>query len=69
MSVAGNRTDRLLAILLLQSMKTSTQAEKALHLSLAGFSNVEIADLLQTSTKVIAQHLYTARKRQRSKTR
>lgn len=67
MSATANRTDRLLAILLLQNMRGATQAEKALHLSLAGFSNVEIADLLQTSTQVISQHLYTARKQRRSK--
>jgi DNA-binding NarL/FixJ family response regulator len=57
-----DRTERILAILLLESMKGSSQREKAVRLSLAGFTNFEIADLLQTSTAVVAQHLYEARK-------
>jgi len=61
------RTERLMALLLLQQMKTSPQREKALQLSLAGFSNAEIADLLQTTTGVVAQQLYEARRRGKSK--
>lgn len=56
------RIERLLALLLLESMKGLSQKEKVLRLSLAGLSNVEIADLLQTSAQVVAQHLYTSRK-------
>jgi DNA-binding CsgD family transcriptional regulator len=49
-------------------MKGASQKEKAIQLSLAGFSNVEIADLLQTSSQVIAQQLYKSqRKRPRRK--
>ena len=59
--------ERLLAILVTQNMKGATQAEKALQLSLAGFSNVEIADLLQTTQAVIGQHLYAARKKRKNK--
>lgn len=62
MAVVQDRTERLLAILLLESMKGASQREKAVRLSLAGFSNVEIADLLQTSAQVVAQHLYASRK-------
>lgn len=62
MAVTQDRTERLLAILLLESMRGASQREKAVRLSLAGFSNVEIADLLQTSAQVIAQHLYESRK-------
>ena len=58
-----DRTEKLLALLLIHSMKATTAAEKAFQLSLAGLSNVEIADLLDTSSQVIAQHLYTARKK------
>lgn len=67
MELSEDRTERLLAILLLQSMKGASQREKALQLSLAGFSNVEIADLLQTSAQVVSQHLYESRKSLRKK--
>jgi DNA-binding CsgD family transcriptional regulator len=62
MAVIQDRAERLLAILLLESMKGASQREKAVRLSLAGFTNVEIADLLQTSAQVVAQHLYASRK-------
>lgn len=65
METTVERTDRLLATLLLQMMKGASQKEKALQLSLAGFTNVEIADLLQTSPQVVAQHLYEVRKSSR----
>lgn len=58
---AHDRTERLLALMLLQQMKGSSQADKALQLNLAGFSNTEIADLLQTTSAVVAQSLYTIR--------
>jgi hypothetical protein len=63
--VSTDRIERLLAILVIQSMKGSTQADKALQLSLAGFTNVEIGDLLQTTQAVIGQHLYAARKKKK----
>ncbi len=62
MPTTQERTERLLAILLLESMKGASQREKAVRLSLAGFSNVEIADLLQTSAQVVAQRLHESRK-------
>jgi len=65
MSTVTDRTERLMAILLLESMKGTSQREKVIRLSLAGFSNVEIADLLQTSSQVVAQHLYESRKKNR----
>ena len=60
------RVERLLALSLMQGMKGTSQQEKAHQLSLAGFSNVEIADLLETSAQVVAQHLY-ARKKSKGK--
>lgn len=57
-----DRAEKLLALLLLQHLKTAPQREKALHLSLAGFTNTEIADLLQTTAGVVAQSLYEARR-------
>ena len=64
-SASTDRIERLLAILVVQSMKGATQADKALQLSLAGFTNVEIGNLLQTTQGVIGQHLYTARKKKK----
>jgi DNA-binding CsgD family transcriptional regulator len=61
----GSRTEKMLALLLLQSMKGATQAEKALQLSLAGFTAVEIADLLETSAAVVHQHLYAIRRKKK----
>lgn len=58
-----DRSEKLLAVLLIQTMKGSTQADKAVQLSLAGLTNVEIADLLQTTPGVVAQLLYQVRKK------
>lgn len=60
MESRNDRVERLLALMLVQNMKG--KREKAVHLSLAGFSNVEIADILQTSNATISQLLYEARK-------
>ena len=59
---ASDRMERLLALVLLHYLKGSPQREKALQLSLAGFSNTEIADLLQTTSAVVSQSLYEARR-------
>jgi DNA-directed RNA polymerase specialized sigma24 family protein len=53
-----DRVERLLALLLLAQMKGSTQREKIRQLNLAGFSNVEIADILHTTTATVSQGLY-----------
>ena len=66
-SPSNDRIERLLAILVIQSMKGATQAEKALQLSQAGFTNVEIGNLLQTTQGVIGQNLYAARKKKKKK--
>ncbi len=58
----SDRTEKLLALILLQTMKGSSQADKAAQLNLAGFTAVETADLLNTTAAVIRQLLYTARK-------
>ena len=59
---ALERTERLLALILLQQMKGSSQRNQALQLSVAGFTNSEIADLLQTTSAVVAQSLYHVRR-------
>ena len=56
------RVERLLALLLIQNMKTTNTGTKARELSIAGFTNVEIADILGTTAAVIGQSLYAARK-------
>ncbi len=60
-----NRTEKILALLLLQGMKAATQAEKAVQLSVAGFTAAEIADLLKTNAAVVHQHLYAMRKKKK----
>ena len=54
------RVERLLALLLIQNLKG--QQEKATRLSIAGFSNVEIADILETSNATVATLLYQSKK-------
>lgn len=58
-----NRIERLLALALLQNMKAAPQRDRVSILSVAGFSNVEIADLLQTTPALVAQSLYEARRK------
>jgi hypothetical protein len=58
-----SRTERLLAYLMLERMGDRSQEYRALRLAKVGFSNSEIADLLETSTASVAQTLYIARSR------
>jgi DNA-binding CsgD family transcriptional regulator len=60
-----DRIERLLGLLVVQNMKSASQREKAAQLSIAGFTNIEIADLLGTTAQVIAQHLYVSKKSRR----
>lgn len=62
-----DRIERLLGLLLLQYMKGASQREKAAQLSVAGFTNIEIADLLGTTAQVISQYLYLAKKSRRAR--
>lgn len=57
----NNRVERILALLLLHQMKASSQKDKVLALNLAGFSNVEIADILEITADKVAKSLYQAR--------
>lgn len=58
----SDRTERLLALILINQMKGASQREKIIQLSLAGFTNVEIADIVQTTAPAVSQVLYEARK-------
>jgi predicted transcriptional regulator len=57
-----DRQERLLALILLAQTKGATQKEKVAQLNLAGFSNVEIADLLNMTAAGVSQSLYEAKK-------
>jgi DNA-directed RNA polymerase specialized sigma24 family protein len=59
----SDRVERLLALLLIQQLRT--QREKIVQLNVAGFTNTEIADLLETSAGVVASVLYETRKGKR----
>jgi len=61
------RIERLLAALLIQTMKNATLKEKIEQLNIVGFSNLEIAELLKTSPQIVAQRLYETRMKPRSK--
>lgn len=57
------RIEKLLALILLNQMPSKSQKEKALTLNMAGFTNTEIADLLEIkSAQVIANYLYSTKK-------
>ncbi len=62
------RTDALLAQLLLHSLGGGGQQKKACALHAAGFSNVEVAKLMDTTAAVVAQVLYQARQGRARKT-
>jgi DNA-directed RNA polymerase specialized sigma24 family protein len=57
-----DRIERLLALLLLAELGEANQGKKILQLNLAGFSNIEIAELLGTTSAVVSQRLYTSKK-------
>lgn len=59
--------ERIAAFVMLDGMKDRTQAEKTLRLSVAGFTNSEIAVMLQTTPQVVATNLYTERKKANKK--
>jgi len=69
MEESSNRLERLLALLLLQGMKNVPQSDKVHHLNLAGFTNVEIADLLQVNPQLVSDSLYRARRTGQSRRR
>ena len=66
MNNQGERIETLLALILARSYKGEPVVEAASALSIAGFTNVEIADLLKTSPQTITQLLYEKRKKKAS---
>lgn len=67
MNTDSERIERLLALLLLQAMKENSPKEKAIKLNIAGFSNIEIAELLDTSPSNVALLIHRAKKSSKSK--
>jgi len=64
--LSDDRIEKLLLAILLQFMKGAPLKERVIQLNLAGFSNIEIADYLQTSPQVVAQYVYETRRRRSS---
>jgi hypothetical protein len=64
-----DRVEGLLALILVSLNKDRSLREKAYLLNLAGFSNVEIADLLETTPAGVGQALYEHRRDGRSKSK
>jgi len=58
--------DRISAFVMLDAMGNASQAQKCLRLALIGFTNAEIAEMLQTTPRVVAQSLYAERKKPRA---
>ena len=58
--------DRIAAFAMLDGMVNASQAQKCLRLALVGFTNAEIAEMLQTTPAVVAQSLYAERKKPRT---
>ena len=64
--IINERIERLLALILLQAMKGTSMREKVNQLNIAGFSNFEIAEFLNTKPSVVATLLYQSRKSRKS---
>jgi transcriptional regulator len=62
-----DRIEKLLALILLELMKGTSQAVKIRRLNLAGFTNSEIADFLETKAAVVSVRLSESRKKTKSK--
>ena len=56
-----DRSEKLLAMILLNQMGGASQGQKADALARAGMSHAEIAEFLGTSAAVVRQTLYLAR--------
>ena len=60
--------DRIAAFVMLDGMEGKTQAEKTMRLRLVGFSNSEIASMLQTTGAVVSSNIYAEKKKAVKKT-
>jgi DNA-directed RNA polymerase specialized sigma24 family protein len=62
-----DRIEKLLALLLIDNMKSANQTLKIEKLSTAGFTNAEIADLLDIKSAAVAVRLSEAKKKRKIK--
>jgi DNA-binding CsgD family transcriptional regulator len=60
---AATRQDRIAAFVMLDAMTGKTQAEKSVRLKLVGFSNGEIARMLQITPAAVATNIYQEKKK------
>ncbi len=57
----GDRIELLLTFILLHQMKSAPQKDKVLVLNQVGYTNVEIANILEITSDKVAKSLYQAR--------
>ncbi len=62
MDVPSERTERLLALSLIELMRSTSKGQKVAKLNVAGFSNIEIAELLSISPAMAATLIYQSKK-------
>lgn len=61
------RVEKLLALLVLESIGKKSDKEKSVLLNRIGFDNQEVGTLIGTSAAVVSQHLYEVRKSKTTK--
>jgi len=61
-AASSARSEKLLAILVLEAISKKSDQDKAVLLNSVGFRNPEIAALLGTSAHTVAQHISASRK-------
>ena len=62
----ASMADRIAAFQMLDGMRDASLAQKCLRLSLVGFTNADIAEMLQMTTGSVAQSLYMERRKPRT---
>lgn len=62
MEINLERIEKMLALVVLSTMKDAPQGEKAMAMSRVGYQSKEIAALLGTTPAVVSQQLYEQRK-------
>jgi transcriptional regulator len=67
MDETTERVEKLLALMLIHQMQGQSSQAKVAQLNMAGFTNIEIADLLGTSPASVAILLYQKKQASKSK--
>ncbi len=68
---AGGATlgDRIAAFIMLEGMTNASIAQKCLRLAIIGFTNLEIAEMLQTTPGAVRTNISLERKKPRAATK